>query len=88
MFNLYPIYAACKSSNHKLSKNHKIGPDTNPHKKYTNIKHNIFEESVPSVLPLLKKHIRLGHAGIVDHSVELSIPDFKKIEKGTDRSNN
>ena len=23
-----------------------------------------------------KKHIRLGHAGIVDHSVDLSIPDF------------
>ena len=31
---------------------------------------------VPSVSPLLKKHIRLGHAGIVDHSVDLSIPDF------------
>ena len=28
-----------------------------------------------------KKHIRLGHAGIVDHSVDLSIPDFKKVEK-------
>ena len=23
-----------------------------------------------------KKHIRLGHAGIVDHSVDLSIPEF------------
>ena len=29
----------------------------------------IFEELVPSILPLLKEHIRLGHAGIVDHSV-------------------
>ena len=29
----------------------------------------------------LKKHIRLGHAGIVDHSVDLSIPDFKKSTK-------
>ena len=29
-----------------------------------NIKHKIFKELVPSVLPLLKKHIRLGHAGI------------------------
>ena len=38
----------------------------------------MFEELVPSVSPLLKKHIRLGHAGIVDHSVDLSIPDFKK----------
>ena len=30
-----------------------------------------------------KKHIRLGHAGIVDHSVDLSIPDFflKSIKK-------
>ena len=48
-------------------------------KTYTNIGHNIFEELVPSVSPLLKKHIRLGHTGIVDHSVDLSIPDFKKV---------
>ena len=40
-----------------------------------------FEELVPSVSPLLKKHIRLGHAGIVDHYVDLSIPDFKKVQK-------
>ena len=43
--------------------------------------HKTFEELVPSVSPLLKKHIRLGHAGIVDHSVDLSIPDFKKSIK-------
>ena len=47
---------------------------------YTNIKHKIIEELVPSVFPLFKKkkkkkHIRLGHAGIVDASVDLSIPD-------------
>ena len=48
----------------------------------------MFEELVPSVSPLLKKHIRLGHAGIVDHSVDLSIPDIKKsIKKEMDRSN-
>ena len=47
--------------------------------KYTNIGHKIFEELVPLVSPLLKKHIRLGHVGIVDHSVDLSIPDFKKV---------
>ena len=47
-------------------------------KTYTNIGHKIFEELVPSVSPLLKKHIRLGNAGIVDHSVDLSIPDFQK----------
>ena len=41
----------------------------------------MFEELVPSVSPLLKKHIRLGHAGIVDHYVDLSIPDFKKSIK-------
>ena len=53
-----------------------------------NVKHQIFEELVPSVSPLLKKHIRLGHAGIVDHSVDLSIPDLKKeYKKGMDRSN-
>ena len=28
------------------------------------------------ITPVKKKHIRLGHAGIVDHSVDLSIPDF------------
>ena len=57
-------------------------------KTYTNIGHKIFEELVPSVSPLLKKHIRLGHVGIVDHSVDLSIPDFlKSITKEMDRSN-
>ena len=35
-------------------------------------------EGDSEVLPLLKKHIRLGHAGTMDHSVDLSIPDFKK----------
>ena len=46
------------------------------------MEHNIFEELVPSVSPLLKKQIRLGHAGIVDYSVDLSIPDFfKSIKK-------
>ena len=50
-------------------------------KTYTNIGHKIFEELVPLVSPLLKKHIRLGHAGIVDHSIDLSIPDFKKVQK-------
>ena len=32
MFNLAPIYSARKSSNHKLSINHKISHDTNLHK--------------------------------------------------------
>ena len=33
MFNLSAIYSARKSSNHILSQNHKISPDTNSHKK-------------------------------------------------------
>ena len=80
MSNLDPIYSARKSSNHKLFRKHKISHDTNLHKKktYTNIGHKIFEELVLSVSPLLKKHIRLGHPGIMDHSVDLSIPDLKK----------
>ena len=62
--------------------NHNISPDTNLHTTYTNIKHIIFGELVPLVLALLKKHIRVGQAGIMDHSVDLSIPDFlKSIEK-------
>ena len=55
MLNLSPIYSARKSPNHKLSQNHKINPDTNLSKTYTNIKHKIFKELVPSVLLLLKK---------------------------------
>ena len=90
MFSLLPVYSARKSSNHKLSHNHKISPDPNIQKTYTNIKHKIFEELVPSVLPLLTKHIKLEHAGIVDHSVDLSMPDFFfffKLKKGVDRRN-
>ena len=92
MFSLSPIYSACKSSKHKLSTNYKFTEN----KTYTNIEHKIFAKLVPSVSPLFKKktHIRLGHAGIVDHSVDLAILDFlfkvyiKKIfKKGTDRSN-
>ena len=42
MFNLFPIYSARKPSNHKLSINHKINPDTiyikqNIHKHRTQI---------------------------------------------------
>ena len=44
----------------------------------------MFEELAPSASPLFKKkkkHIRLGHAGIADHSVDLSIPDLKKKKR-------
>ena len=47
-----------------------------------------FRRISPSVLPLLKKHIRPGQVGIMDHSVDLLIPDFKKkYKKGMDISN-
>ena len=40
------------------------------HKTYIH-KHQtqFFEELDPSIIPLLKEHIRLGHAGIINHSV-------------------
>ena len=38
------------------------------------------------IAPLKKKHIRLGQAGIVDHCVDLSVPDLKK--KSIKNSNN
>ena len=31
------------------------------------------------ITPVKKKHIKLGHAGIVDHSVDLLIPDFLEV---------
>ena len=86
MFNLSAIYSARKSSNHKLSKTHKISPDANPHKKInpqtsnTKFSKNYSPFGIAPVRFFLK-HIRLGHAGIVDHSVNLSIPDFKKSIK-------
>ena len=88
-FKLSPIHFSHKSSNQKFPKNHRIGPDTNLHITYTNVKDKLFEALVPSVLPLSKKHIRLGHAGILDHSVHLSTPELKKkfFFKGMDRSN-
>ena len=44
-------------------------------KTYTNIKHKIFKELVPLVSPQLKKAHK-AHAGIMDHFINLSIPDF------------
>ena len=46
-----------------------------------NTEQKFFKELVLSVSPLLKKQIRLGHASITDHSLDLSIPDFKKVFK-------
>ena len=86
MFNLSPICSARKSSNHKLSKNHKINPDkTDVKQKIHKYQTQNFRRISPfGIAPVKKKqqHIRLGHAGIMDHSVNLSIPDIQKsIEK-------
>ena len=90
------------SSNHKLFKSHEISPvhKFTSNKTYTNlhqtkhtqiyIKQNIhkYRTQFFAVSPLLKKHIRLGHAGIVDHFVDLSIPDFKKYKEFTEAIKN
>ena len=83
-FSLSPTYSTHKSSNHKFSQIYKISPDTNLYETKdtcTNIKHKMYEELDPSVLPLFKRHIRLGHPGIVDNSVDLSKLDFLGIKK-------
>ena len=80
MFNLFPTHSAHKPPNHKLSKNHKISPDTNPQKTHTNITHKTPEEPVPSVLPLPKKHTRPGHAGIADHPAEKKKRETKTLD--------
>ena len=48
----------------------------------------IFKELIPSVLPLLKEHIRPGHAGIVDHSVYFIHTRLKKNTKKRNGLNN
>ena len=66
-FNLFPSYSANTSSNHKFSKIYQISPDTNLHQTkhtFANIKHKIFKQLAPSVLPLSKKaHKAIGHTG-------------------------
>ena len=56
MFNLAPIYSACKSSNHKLSINHKISHDTNLHKTYKHRTQNVRRISPFSITPVEKAH--------------------------------
>ena len=46
-----------------------------------------FRRISPFGIAPVRKHVRLGHSGIVDHSVDLLIPDWKKKKKkGMDRS--
>ena len=47
-----------------------------------------FEELVPSILPLLKERIRLGHAGIGNHSSFQYQMIKEKHKKGMDRNSN
>ena len=84
-FNLSPSYSAHKSPNHNFSQICKISPDTNIciQNTHTQTSNNIFEELDSSVMPLFKKkkkkHIRLGHAGIMDPSTDFSIPHVYKV---------
>ena len=40
-----------------------------------------FQRISPFGITPVKKHIRLGHAGIMDHVINLSIPNFQKVQK-------
>ena len=60
MFNLAPIYHACKSSNHKLSKNHKISPDTNLHENHKQTQ-NFLRISLFGITPVKKAHKARTH---------------------------
>ena len=48
---------------------HKTNPYTNRKQNIHKQKTPIVKELVPSVVPMLKEHIRLGHAGIIDRSI-------------------
>ena len=52
-------------------------------KVHTQTANTNFEELVPSILPLLKKNTRLGHAGTIDHS-DSSILKYNKRMDGKD----
>ena len=58
------------------------------HKTYIH-KHQtqIFEQSVPSILPLLKEHIRLGHAGCWPFCLIYRYQVKEKFKKGMDKHN-
>ena len=90
-FNLSPIYSHTSHQTTSYPKTTKsvlsqIYIKQNIHKHQTK---NFRRSSPFGIAPVKKKHIRLGHAGIVDRYVNLSIPDLKKVFlKKMDRSNN
>ena len=55
MLKLSPVYFEHKTSNHKLSPNHKTSPDTNLQKTHTNIKQNFRRISPFGIAPVKKK---------------------------------
>ena len=77
MFKLSPIHSAQKPQNQSCTQ---IYIKQNIHKHRTQ---NFRRISPFGITPIKKTnkttHIRLGHAGIVDHVVDLSIQDLKKI---------
>ena len=83
MFNLSPIYTARKSSNHKLFKNHKISPVHKFTSKQNIHKHQTqnFQRIHPSGITPVKKAQKARTRCIMDHSIDLSIPDFLKSIK-------
>ena len=90
-FNLSPVYSVHTSSDYKFSKKNTESVPTQIYVKQNIHKHqtrNFRRTSSFGIAPIKKKkkHIRLGHAGIVDHSVDLSIADFFKHKKGMDEA--
>ena len=86
-FNLSPSYFAHKSANQKFSKIYEISLDANLYKtkqnKKTQTSNTIFSKNQSlRYCPCLKKKTNTygsGHAGIVDHFVDLSKPDFESF---------
>ena len=83
MFSLSPVYSARKSSNHKLSINHKISSDTNLHKQNRH-KHQtqIFRRISPfGITPVEKAHKARTRWYRRPFRRFIDIPDFKKVLK-------
>ena len=79
MFGLSLTYSARQSSNHKIIQKPQNPSCTQIYIKHNrNIEHKIFEELVPSVLPLLKKHI--GEDTLVSWTIP-SIYQYQIFEK-------
>ena len=75
MFSLSPIYQVIKPQIPK-PQNQQIYIKLNIHKHQTQ---NFRRISPFGITPVKKAHKAEAHAGIVDHSVDLSIPDFRKV---------